>query len=415
MPNNLITSSMITNETLRILHNRSAFLKNIDRQYDDQFAKKGAKAGATINIRKPVQFTVRSGAVVNLQDVNEQTTPLTIQPEFGIDWTFSDYDLSLSIDEFSKRYLMPAGNRLASELDFRIASTIKNQVWNFSGTPGTTPSTAQAWLDSATVLDNNTAPRDGERFAALTPNANGKLVGGMAGLFHATDRNTQQVKSGMMDSNLGFDFGMSQNLPTHTVGPLGGSPAVNGANQGLINAGSTDNPASSTTSLITNGWTAAAAQRLAAGDVITIAGVFAVNPETRQSTGALQQFVVTANVSSDGAGNATIPISPAIIAGGSYQNVTARPANAAAITVVTGAANTGYQQNFIWHRSAITLATVDMELPNGTDMAARSVYEGVSLRFIRDYDVTNNRRICRFDILAGFTAQRPEWICRVTN
>lgn len=415
MANALVTSSMITNETLRVIHNESAFLGNIDTQWDDEFGKKGAKAGSTIQIRKPVQFTVRSGAVANVQDVNEQTTGLTIQPEFGIDWAFADYDLSLSIDAFSERYLQPAGARLAAELDYRIASAIYKQVANFSGTPGTTPATAQAWLDAAVVLDNNSTPRDGMRRAALTPIANSKLVGGMAALFHATDRNTSQVKTGMMDSNLGFQWGMSQNLPVHTVGPLGGTPLVNGANQGLTNAGATDNPAGATTSLITDGWTAAAAARLAAGDIITIAGVVAVNPETKQSTGALQQFVVTAAASSDGSGNLTAIISPAIVAGGAYQNVTARPADNAAITVVSGTANTAYPQNMIWHKSAITLATIDMELPKGMDMADRAVYKGVSLRFVRGYDITNNRRICRFDMLAGYTAQRPEFIARVTG
>lgn len=415
MANNLITSSIITREMLRIIHNQSAFVGKVDMQYDDQFAQRGAKAGATINIRRPPQFTVRSGAVANLQDVNETTTPLTIQPEFGIDWAFPDYDLSLSVDDFSERYLKPAGARLATELDFRIASTVYKQIANFSGTPGTVPATAATWLNAGAILDNNAAPRDGDRLAVMTPLANAATVGGMAGLFHAQDRNTQQVKEGLMKTNLGMDFAMSQNLPVHTVGPLGGTPLVNGANQGLINSGTTDNPYGATTSLVTDGWTAAAAARLSAGDVITVAGVYAVNPETKQSTGVLQNFVVTAAVSSDGSGNATAIISPAIIAGGAYQNVTARPADNAAITVVSGTASTSYAQNILFHKSAITLATVDLEVPRGMDMADRATYNGVSLRFVRGYDIVNNKRICRFDMMAGYTAQRPEWAVRVTS
>lgn len=414
MANNVITSSIITNGTLEALHNHSAFAKNINTEYNDQFAKGGAKAGATINVRRPVQYTVRSGPTANLQDVNETTVPLTLQPEFGIDWAFQDYDLSLSIDKFSSRYLEPAGKRLATEIDMRIAQLYKS-VWNFIGTPGTTPNTAQIALDAGVLLDNNACDRSGDRTLALTPLANSKMVGGMSGFFNDQATVGKQFKTGMLQSSLGMDFQMSPNLPVHTVGPLGGTPLVNGANQGLINGGTTDNPYAATTALVTNGWTAAAALRLKFGDVFTIAGVFGVNPETKQSTGLLQSFVVTADTSSDGAGNATVVISPAIIAGGAYQNVTARPASGAAIVVQTGTASTQYAQNILFHKDAFTFVTVDMELPNGMDMANRATADGISLRFVRGFDILNNKRICRFDILAGYAALRPEWAVRVTQ
>lgn len=415
MANAIITSSIITNETLRILHNESAFLGNINTEYEDQFANKGMKAGSVVNVRQPVQYTIRDGATINIQDVNETTTPITMEPEFGIDWAFSDYDLKLSIDEFSKRYLAPAAKRLAAELDLRIATRFYRGVANFSGTPGTPISTAQSVLDAAVLLDNEACPRTDGRMLALTPLSNSKLVGGMSGLFNDQATQGKQLKSGMMATNLGMDFIMSQNLPTHTVGGLGGTPLVNGANQGLINSGSTDNPSAATTSLVTDGWTAAIANRLKRGDVFTIAGVVAVNPETKVSTGVLRQFIATTDAASDGAGNLTVAIYPAIIAGGAYQNVTARPADNAAITVLTGTASTSYGQNILFHRDAFTLVTADMELPKGMDMAERAVEDGVSLRFIRGYDITNNRRICRFDLLAGYGLLRPEWAVRVTQ
>ena len=415
MANAIITSSIITNETLRILHNESAFLGNINTEYEDQFANKGMKAGSVVNVRQPVQYTIRDGATINIQDVNELTIPITMEAEFGIDWAFSDYDLKLSIDEFSKRYLAPAAKRLAAELDLRIATRFYRGVANFSGTPGTPISTAQAVLDAAVLLDNAACPRTDGRMLALTPLSNAKLVGGMSGLFNDQATQGKQLKNGMMSTNLGMDFIMSQNLPTHTVGGLGGTPLVNGANQGLINSGSTDNPSAATTSLITDGWTAAVANRLKRGDVFTIAGVVAVNPETKVSTGVLRQFIATADAASDGAGNLTVAIYPAIIAGGAYQNVTARPADNAAITVLTGTASTAYGQNIMFHRDAFTLVTADMELPKGMDMADRAVEDGVSIRFIRGYDITNNRRICRFDLLAGYGLLRPEWAVRVTQ
>ena len=413
MANAIITSSIITNETLRILHNESAFLGNINTEYEDQFANKGMKAGSVVNVRQPVQYTIRDGATINIQD--GVVVSFTMEPEFGIDWAFTDYDLKLSIDEFSKRYLAPAAKRLAAELDLRIATRFYRGVANFSGTPGTPISTAQSVLDAAVLLDNAACPRTDGRMLALTPLSNSKLVGGMSGLFNDQATQGKQLKSGMMATNLGMDFIMSQNLPTHTVGGLGGTPLVNGANQGLINSGSTDNPSAATTSLVTDGWTAAIANRLKRGDVLTIAGVFAVNPETKVSTGVLRQFVATTDAASDGSGNLTVAIYPAIIAGGAYQNVTARPADNAAITILTGTASTSYGQNILFHRDAFTLVTADMELPRGMDMAERAVEDGVSLRFIRGYDITNNRRICRFDLLAGYGLLRPEWAVRVTQ
>jgi hypothetical protein len=244
------------------------------------------------------------------------------------------------------------------------------------------------------------------------------VVAGLSTLFNPRDTLDNQYKKGIVQTQLGIDLMMSQNVPTHTVGALGGTPLVNGASQGLINAGATDNPYSSTTSLVTDAWTAAAATRLNKGDVFTIAGVNAVNPETKQDTGSLMNFVVTANAASDGSGNLTAIISPAIIAGGAYQNVTARPADNAALTIKTGTAATAYSQNILWHKDAVTFVSPEMEVPGGMDYAANSTLAdqgGISLRFVRGFDIVNNRRISRFDVLWGAAVIRPEWTTRRTS
>lgn len=414
MANSLINSSYITTETLRIIHNNSIFLPHINKQFEDKWAKEGAKAGSTIQVRRPVQATIRSGAVANFQDVNETTVGLTVQPEFGVDWAFSDFDMTLSIDKFSDRYLQPYGKRLATELDSRIATAMYKKVANFVGTPGTSPATQLVALQAQAKLDDGACLRDDERYAALNPLSNASLVDGLKATFQSASLVDKQYRSGLMGDALGLHMYMSQNVPTHQVGPLGGTPLVNGANQGLINAGFTDNPYAATTSLITNGWTASAALRLRAGDVITLAGVNNCNPETGADLGYLKQFVVTADTSSDGAGNATIVISPAIIAGGAYKNCSARPGAGAAIVVQTGTANATYAQNLVWHKDAFTLATIPMDLPGGMDMASVSTVDNVSLRFVRGFDITNNRRLCRFDILAAYDALRPEFASRLT-
>lgn len=413
MADNLITSTIILNKTMQVLHNESAFLGHINTEFNDEFAKKGMKAGATVYPRRPVQFRVRDGATASLQDVNETSVPVTVEPEFGIDFDFTEFDRTLSVDDFNKRYLMPAGKRLATELDTRIALRFYQSVANLSGTPGTTPSTALGLLKAAAILDDCSCPRDGLRVAALNPLATAYMVDGLKGLLNDDGVIGMQTKTGLMKSNLGLAFQMSQNVPTHTAGTQGGTPLINGANQGTTTAVATENPYAATTTLVTDGWTAAAATRLKKGDVFTIAGVFAVNLENKNTLSNLKQFVATADAASDGSGNLSVIASPALIAAGAYQNVSNLPADNAAITVVSGTSGQISPQNMVFHRDAFTMVTVAMDVPKGMDMAEQITYEGVNLRFVRGYDITNNKRISRFDLMAGYGALRPEWAVRV--
>jgi hypothetical protein len=422
MANSLEVSTLITNEVARIAHNNSAFLGRMNTDHESDWKGKYAP-GSTVRARMPVQFTVRNGATSNVQDITDSYVPITVNPELGIDFSISDYDLSLaikndgSIDKaFKTRFLKPAGLRLSAEIDYQIATLVKNATANFVGTPGTGMSTLAHVLEAKIPAQNEGMPGDMMN-VALSPTANAAVVAGLATLFHASQPLEKQYKSGVVADSLGLTFAMSQNVPSHTVGPLGGTPLVNGGSQGIINAGGTDNPRADTTSLVTDGWTAAAAARLKKGDVFTIAGVNAVNPETKADTGSLRNFVVTADVSSDSGGNATVAISPAIIAGGAYQNVTARPADNAAIVVKTGTASTTYAQNILWHPDSITFVSPEMEVPGGMDMAYSVPAPdagGISLRFVRGFDITNNKRISRFDVLWGAAVTRQGWVVRRT-
>ena len=424
MANALVISTIITNEVLRIAHNSSIFLGNVNTDFEDAWTGK-YKPGNVVQARQPVQFTHRSGETANVQDVTERNTPITIQPLLGVDFAVGSTELATSIGNdgqvtsaFKERYLKPAGLKIAAILDYSLGNIMKNGFHQMIGTPGTPPATFADLLAAQVPLDRQSVPRDGKRMAAIEPGANAAIVAGLSGLFNNQALLAEQYKTGILKTNAGLDIGMSQNVPTHTVGPLGGAPLVNGANQGLTNAGATDNPYAATTSLITNGWTAAAALRLNAGDTFTLAGVFSVNPETKQSTGVLQSFLVTAAVSSDAGGNATIIVSPAIIAGGAYQNVTARPASGAALTITSGAANTSYTQNLIWHKDAVVFVSPKQELPGGMDMAYQASLAdegGISLRFVRGYDITLNRFISRFDVLWGAGVVLPNFGLRRTN
>ena len=424
MPNALVTATIVTNEVLRIAHNNSAFLGNMNTDFKEAWNGE-YKPGSTLKARRPVQFTHRTGATANIQDITDSSVDILVQPELGIDFAVSNYELATAIgtngsptSAFKQRYLQPAGLKIAAILDFSIGTILKNGLHQIVGTPGTPPATFTDLLQAGVPLDRMSVPRDGMRMAAIEPGANATIVAGISSLFNNQSVLGEQYKTGIIKTSAGLDIAMSQNVPSHTVGPLGGVPVVNGANQGLINAGATDNPFALNTSLLVNGCTAAAAARLSQGDTFTLAGVFSVNPETKASTGTLQSFVSTTAVSSDGAGASTIIVSPAIIAGGAYQNVTNRPAAAAALTITSGVANTTYTNNIVWHRDCITFVSPKQELPGGMDMAYQASMAdegGLSLRFVRNFDILQNRMISRFDVLWGAAVTLPNFGVRRTN
>jgi hypothetical protein len=400
MANTLLTISMITNEALRVLVNNLAFTNRVNRQYSSKFAIEGAKIGTVINARKPPRYVGRTGTAIGLEDATETQVPVTLTTQFGVDISFSSADLSLSISDFSNRFIKPAIATIANKIDFdglQLFKTVANSV----GTPGTTPNSLLTYLLAGVKLDDNSTPMDGERSCIVNPLMQATIVDALKGLFQSSTEIKAQYEKGMMGTAAGFDWYMDQNTGVATIGPQGGTPLVNGASQ-------------SGSSLIVDGFTAAAASRLVKGDVFTIAGVFGVNPQNRQSTGALQQFVVTAAVSSDAAGNATIPIFPAITLTGAFQTVTALPADNAALTVV-GAANTVSPQGMAFHKDAFTFVSADLQLPRGVDMAARvsDPETGLSVRMVRQYVIATDQFPCRLDILYGWKELYPENACRI--
>lgn len=404
MANTLLTIGMITNEALAVLTNMLTFTRGVNRQYDDSFGVAGAKIGTTLNVRKPPRYVGRTGQAISIESATETSVPVVLTTQRGVDISFSSQDLELSITEFSRQFIKPAIVNIANHIDMDGLTMALQSTYNQVGTPGTTPAGIDPYLSGAVLLDNNSTPRDGERNLVLNPQANATLLSSLKNVFNAPGRISQQNDDGLMESGYGFNMSMDQNINVQTTGPLGGTPLVNGAGQSGSN-------------VVTNGWTAAAALRLNQGDIITFAGVYAVNPVSLQSTGILKQFVVTANVSSDGTGAATIPISPAIVGSGTgFQNVTALPANGAAITV-SGAAGVVSPQNMLYHRNAFTLATADLPLPRGVDMAARKADKqtGLSIRMVRAYDVTTDQFPCRLDVLYGWAPLYPEWACRIAG
>ncbi|MGE6498645.1 P22 phage major capsid protein family protein [Cupriavidus metallidurans] len=402
MANTLLTPVKILDESLAILENNLAFTSRSNREYSKEFAITGAKVGATVNARKPNRFVGTTGPNLNVENVNEQSMPVTLTTQFHVDFTFSSQELTLIVDEFADRYLKPAMATIANKLDFdglALASTVANNV----GTVGTIPNDIQTLLDAGTKLDNESAPRDGMRTVVWDPATNAKMVKGAAGLFNPSGKLGEQYESGIFQaSSLGFDVGMDQNVNTFTTGTRTNG-TVNGASQ-------------TGTSLILAGL--GAAGTVNKGDTFTIAGVYGVNPQNRQSTGVLRQFTVTANATADGSGNATVSIFPAINTAASnqqYQTVSAGPANGAAVTWDVAAA-TQYVANLAYHKNAFTLATADLEdMSQYGAWGARRNYKGISMRIARQYAIGTDTVPCRIDVLYGWAPVYQELACRIVR
>jgi hypothetical protein len=398
MSNSILTIDMITRKSLEILENNLVITRNVNRQYDDSFAVEGAKIGSTLRIRLPDRALVTDGAALQVQDDNEQFTTLTVASQKHIGVNFTSAELTMQLDDFAERVLKPRISQLASSIDADVANAYKS-IGNTVGTPGTTPSTSLVLLQAQQKLNENAAVMT-PRYATVNPAANAGLVEGMKGLFNPTDTISKQFKNGMMGTGvLGFDeINMSQSIKQHTTGSrvaTGNSVTTTVASQG----------ASSIALTIGSGLT------VKAGDVFTVADCFAVNPQTRESTGSLFQFVALADATASGTA-ITVTVAPIYTAANALATVDSFPTAGKAVVFV-GAASSQYAQNLVYHKDAITFATADLLLPMGVDMAARAVHNGISLRVVRQYDINNDRMPCRIDVLYGFNTIRPQMGCRI--
>jgi hypothetical protein len=398
MSNSILTIDMITRKSLEILENNLVITRNVNRQYDDSFAVEGAKIGSTLRIRLPDRALVTDGAALQVQDDNEQFTTLTVASQKHIGVNFTSAELTMQLDDFAERVLKPRISQLASSIDADVANAYKS-IGNTVGTPGTTPSTSLVLLQAQQKLNENAAVMS-PRYATVNPAATAGLVEGMKGLFNPTDTISKQFKNGMMGTGvLGFDeINMSQSIKQHTTGSrvaTGNSVTTTVASQGA------------TSIALTIG----SALTVKAGDVFTVADCFAVNPQTRESTGSLFQFVALADATAVSTA-IVVTVAPIYTAANALATVDSFPVAGKAVVFV-GAASSQYAQNLVYHKDAITFATADLLLPQGVDMAARAVHNGISLRIVRQYDINNDRMPCRIDVLYGFSTIRPQMGCRI--
>jgi hypothetical protein len=414
MPNVYQPWQVFTNEAMRILKNKLVFLKGCNRDNEHLFAAPGKKSGNVINVRLPARFVGRTGELYNPEPFVQTSIPVVIRPLQGVDIDVPSTDWALNIEDTKRDILAPAMAQLANNVERDCLQIAYQGTANFVGVPGLAPTTSTTILQANAYITNEGGPDDDTRRMLLTPNTNVSLVPAFQGLLNPQVKIGTQFERGLITKNtLGFDHYQTQNLWQHQIGPLGGVPAVNAAGQ-------------SGNSIVTNGWTAAAGLRLRKGDVIELANVNAVNPMTRALYGGLRHFTVTADVYSDGAGNATIPISPAIVpAPLAFATVDGLPGAGALISVFSVAAagqgaiaNTFTSQCVGYHKDAYTFACVKQPLPKGSvEMAYEAVDKdtGIQLRYIQQFIGTNNLFVNRFDVLYAFGVPYPQLAVRMQS
>jgi len=412
MSNTLLTISDITQEALMVLENNCVFADGVTKEYDDRFAVDGAKIGATINVRRPGRFIGTTGPNLNVEDFNETYVPVTLTTQFHVDVQFNTQDLTLSLDDYSKRVLKPAIAAIANKVDRDGLTMAKNNTANTVGTVGTLANAFSTYLTAGAYLDAEGTPKDGERRIYVEPFTSAALVDNLKGLFNPQANIGELYKKGLMGKEHGgMDWYMDQNVVNHAwaYGTSAVTVAVNQTSAGLA----TGWAASSTLTISNTG-----SCQLNPGDVIQIAGVYGVNPQNRQSYGKLRNFVVTTAMA---AGGTSVTVSPAIIYGGQFQNVSNTPTATAAITVLGVAASAATQnttaQNILCHKNAFTLATADLVVPSGVDFAGRASDKssGLSIRVVKQYTINNDSIPTRLDVLYGWAPLYPELACRVTS
>tara|TARA_R110001606_G_scaffold82961_2_gene189792 strand:+ start:625 stop:1866 length:1242 start_codon:yes stop_codon:yes gene_type:complete len=397
MANTTLTADIIAKAAVLQLDNNLVMAKSVFRGYEEEFSKSvnGYEVGSSINVKRPMDFTVRDGAVQSAQDVTEGEFTLSVNKRKGIDFEFTSQELTLDIKELSNRVIKPAMIQLANQIDTDLMALYKD-VSNWVGTPGQTIDSNQDFSHGPRRLDQNAVPQDG-RSAVLSPVDHWGLIGAQTTL--TNDRLVGEAYTrGALGSIGGVETFMSQNVPTHTVGVGTGTPLVNGATQNVTYAASKD---TNTQTIITDGWTNSTTAIVKAGDVLKFAGCFAVNPVTKATLSHLKEFVVTADANSGATtGPATITISPAMIISGAHQNASAVPANNAAITLKgTGAGL--YPMNMMFTKNAFALVSVPLVSPPGAVDVSRQSYKGTNVRVIPVYDGTNDKSTWRLDVLYG--------------
>jgi len=392
MPNTLLTPTQVTREALVILHQKLNFIGNVNRQYDSSFAKDGARIGDSLKIRLPNQYVVRTGATLSAQNTTETSVTLQVSTQKGVDLNFTSTDLTLSLDDFSDRILKPAMSVLAANIESDMLQNVYKNVYQQVNNQGSAI-TFKKVLEGKKKLIDSLSPPDLNLLLSTQDNID--LVDSLKGLFQDSKEIAKQYRDGLIGRTGGFDIWENTLMPTHSRGAANASYVCN------TSTGITSGTATITLS--------GGSGTIAAGDIFTIEGVFRVHPETKVSTGVLQQFVATAD------GTTSIVASPTPVTSGAAQNITIVSAGASKVVTVAGTISTAHGISMAFHKDAFAFATADLVMPKGVDFASRQVLDGVSMRIVRQYSISDDTFPCRLDVLYGYKTIRAELAARLAN
>lgn len=401
MAQTLLNIDMLTSEALMRFDNALEMGSIADRQYEDYYAKTGAKIGDTLRVREPVRMVGKNGRALQVNTITEKQKNITMATQKHVAWPFNSSDMTLTLDDYSERYIQPAAAELGSLVDLD-GHALFSQVYNHVGAPGTDPATSTVYLQAKQKLNQYSVPKDSMLTALYNEQAEVSTVVGLQALFNAQGKIASQYEKGEMGNNtLGMSFKMTQNIPKFTNGT--------GVALGTVNGTVT----SGTTIAVTGG---TASGIIAVGMVFEVAACFAFNLVTRISTGKLQQFVVTAAVTLSGAGAGNLTVQPEIITSGNYQNMsTAGVVTTSAITVISGSvASASFSQNWLIAKKAIALVSADLPMVSAPKISIKRG-KNLSIRMLQTYDVQSDQEIFRMDILYGWAMMRPEWCCRIAG
>jgi hypothetical protein len=413
MANAILTPTQITREALRVLHQKINFVGNVNRQYDDRFAQSGAKIGTTLNVRMPSKYTVRTGAGVSYNDHVERSTPLTVSSQYGVDVSFTSVELTMNLDDFSRRIIQPAMAQLAAKIESDCMTDAYKAVNNYTNATTNALMTYKYFQLGGSKLAQNLAPLS-NRTALMNPVSKVEFLDAVKGLFHANENLERSFREGLMGRTGGFDVYENTLLPAHTTGTCAGSSVIFGE------------PGETTTA---NSWTAAGQTQvsitgatstttLKAGDIITIAGVYDVHPESKVKTGKLKTFVVQTDLTmTTSATTYALVVKPPLIygTGNAFKNCVL-----SGVTVITGqavsligAVGSAFGQDLQFHEDAFVFATADLEdVSRYGAWGARESVDGISMRIARQYAIATDTIPCRIDVLAGFAPLYPELAVR---
>lgn len=402
MANTLVTIDMVTREALRIAHEKCQFIGTVDRQYDDSFAKTGAKIGASLRVRKPNQYSRTTGSrVMDVQDQAETNDTITVATQDHVDMRFNSSELALSIDDLSKRYIEPAVSVLVSGIESDFLAFATKATYNVAGSAGTGITTLDVPGKARAKLNQYLAPKDGNRAIQMDSVTMGALVNGTAAYFNPSNAIDKQFREGLVARTSMADYYENERIWTLTNSSdvtctMAAAAAVTDGGNQMTMASLSVAPAT--------------------GAVFTVPGVYACHPETKAAYPHLQQFTITA-------GTTTIQtVSPNIYLTGPKKNVCSAtgadltPATfdgTGTVPVFVGAASTSYPMPLMYHKEAFQFVTADLPLMDDAAKCVRRVQDGLSLRVWQASDIRNDELLMRIDILYGMKALRPEWACRM--